>query len=420
MHANEAQKIGLLANSLNAAPSEHRWAIADSSLLLAIENGETVRRGPRGYRLWQLLRWSKRFRLNSLVLFATGLVELSKLLVCQGSEGEKAQFPTRVFVGFFAGSEEMLYSRYLGENTVPVAQLNQLDVSTFGRWYRLGLPAAFRAFMAAYRTAMDAISGLPDFLLDRRLEFMTFAAMRLGVYSYMRAWFENLRSCHQSIQEVCFLSADTPAFAAVDAGLPTRYLQHGLIRNSLILPEFKDVDALTVDEMRHFQNRLPQAKVRLNAYPNIGSNGLGNGILIASIYEKRSELELVLPFLEWAREHHIQITVRRHPCEDSLFWSGLAKQHAIRIEDSDSSFEGALKRLRPRLVLSWYSTALADALQCGIIPVTVNDESSQTVKDMVYPLFDRTLQWPRHRDEIVQLLEDNELYRQIIQRLQAI
>jgi len=89
----------------------------------------------------------------------------------------------------------------------------------------------------------------------------------------------------------------------------------------------------------------------------------------------------------------------------------------VQIEDADPSFEDALRRLRPRIVVSWYSTALAEALNRGIVPVTVSDESTPAIADMVYPLMDRALQWPRDQARIAELMRDDAVYCATLQSL---
>ena len=412
-----------IAAALNAMPADQLWALADSALLQAMARGEPVQRGPRGQRLRRLLGWADRLGLARALLLVTGGVELLKLLHRQGPRQQKADYglPALLFVGFGAGPEEALFGSYTAEHAGQVARLNQVDIATFGAWQRLRLGGAMAALWAAHRHAWQAVSNLPLPCQSWRLDFIAFAAMRLGLYSYMRAWFGALGTRQPGLKEVCFLAADTPAFAAVDAGLVTRYLQHGLIRHSLVLPVFDCVDALTHDELSHFQRRLPQANIHLAAsYPDLAAQGLSGGILIASIYGEHDELAVIGPVIIWANAQGLPLWVRRHPCEDPTFWAGMAHRHTFLLEDEDPSFQAALQRLRPSLVVSWYSSALADALRCGIIPVTVSDPKSPVIQDMVYPLVDRALQWPVDQAQIEQVLQDPEQYRQTLLRLQEV
>jgi hypothetical protein len=407
------------AAELQDLPDSLHWAVADSSLLEALANEQPVHRGPRGERLHTLIRWADCLHLSGAVLLFVGLVEALVNWRRQGSVREGPVAVRRFFVGFGAGPEEALYLNYLAEGEGQVARLSQVDLATFGPWRRVGLWQVLTVLRVAHRTALEAVTRLPESLASARLHFLTFAGMRIGSYSYVRAWCEGIRKSHPDLTEVCFLSADTPAFAAVDAGLPTRHLQHGFIRHSLLLPGFERVDALTGDEANHYRRRLPTARVKVTMSPHIACKDLSQGILIASVYERRDEMLRILPFLEWTRTQGCAVWVRRHPREEQSFWAGDSCVGRFQIEDGDANFLMALKRLRPRIVVSWYSTALADALNCGIVPVTINDEKTPSVVDMVYPLLDRALQWPRQQAHIARLMHDDDLYCETIRALRG-
>jgi hypothetical protein len=68
----------------------------------------------------------------------------------------------------------------------------------------------------------------------------------------------------------------------------------------------------------------------------------------------------------------------------------------VSFSDASSSFDEFLERYQPRMLLSWYSTALFDALRRGVVPVTVGTEPWR-VKDVVFPFREISLQWPKER-----------------------
>lgn len=403
---------------LSRLPADCRWAVADDALLEARALGQRVRRGPLGSRLRRWLGWADRVKLADWVVLAVALVELARLLWRQSSPQRQDGIPDRVFVGFGAGSEAMLFERYVADAGGLVMRLDQTDVSTFGGLQTVTALPALRSFRCAYGAASKAISQLPFPLAALRLDFLTFVGMRLGHYSYMLAWFRRLGAEHPHVREVAFLSADTTAYAAVAGGVRTRYMQHGLVRGSLLLPDFDFIDALTEDEMRYFQRRVPGARLAMRPHPRLDNPSPGRGILIASIYGDHDEMLQILPVLEWAQRVGQQVWVRPHPRENRRFWSDAVLGAGVRIEDSDASFLAALQRLRPRLVVSWYSTALADALQSGIVPVTICSEDSPALHDFVYPIADRALKWDRHGKEIARLLEDDHFYGETLSGLQ--
>jgi hypothetical protein len=408
------------AESLCGFPPDQRWALADSALLQAIAADQPVQRGTRGRRLRNLLLWTDRLSLAGMVVLAVGFADLLTKLWQQGIPAEAERPMVRVFVGFGAGAEEAMFDRYRAESRDAVFRTNQVDTRSWSRLHRVGFKRAMRAFWRAHKTSLGAVRELPQAVASRRIDFLTHAAMRLGEYSYVRAWFESLRDSGTRLTEVCFLAADTSAFAASDAGMATRYIQHGFVRRSLLWPEFRVVDALTHDEACHFRRILPKARVRLVANTAFDVAELTKGVLVASVYEQLDEMRRITPFLEWARANGWPVWVRPHPREERAFWKSHTQVDAASIQDRDASFHEAVRRLRPRFVVSWYSTALADALDCGVAPVTISDETTPAIRDMVYPLLDRALRWPRDRDLIERAMHDDATYRSCLERLRPV
>ena len=416
------------AARLQLLPEDCWWSFADSGLLQAIARGEPAEFGKRGARLRTLVGAMTTEALRYRAVRIVGMLQLCKLLARQ-RQGASARrdgaipphYPPSFFVGFGAGSEEALYDRYVRTHPEGVGLIDQTDVATLGAWHIVGVREAFGSLDAALQRARAAVLALPPEYQRWRLDFLTSVGIRVAPYAFMRAWCEKLRKKYPSLCEVAFLAADTPAFAAVDAGLPTRCIQHGMIRHSLMLPAFTWVDALTPDEATHFRQRLPSAEIapQSTAGSEIAPDTMSRGILVASVYLGRADMQRVSTLLDWASSIRRDVWVRPHPREDRSFWNEEPTRSSVGIEDRDASFESALSRLRPRLVVSWYSTALADALAMGILPVSVSAADDPDVADMVYPLYRRCLRWPDDRETIERALVDDDAYRAVLARLRS-
>jgi hypothetical protein len=405
------------ADELQQLPAGLHWAVADGGLLFAISSGKSIERGPRGRALYRLFRLARRLRQEASIVFLVGLVEVLRLCWRQGRVRSGLTIQERIFVGFGAAAEEALFGQYQAESEDSVVRLDQAEVGTLGAFHTVGWIQTLKTLRMAHRRALEAVASVPGGLKPWRLDFLTSAGMRLGQYSYMRTWFADVRISAPQLREVCFLSADTPAFAAVDTGLPTRYLQHGLIRRSIVLPNFDVIDALTFDEREHFSNRIPTARVRfIKTLNSIPPSLRGQGVLIASHHESAEEMERMVPLLDWFESRGIPIVVRPHPQEDRAFWRAHGSRWSCVIDDSDRSFMLAVKRLHPRFIVSWYSTALVDALEYGILPITVSHAGNQNIQDLVYQLFDRAIHWPRDAEMLAFLLNDDQAYGHVLTR----
>ena len=416
----------MLADKLQKLPAQYHWALADGSLLQAISRNEPMVRGIRGSRLGGLVKVSQRLGLVWPLLSLVGVVEFIRLLLRQrvSTRNESSQdghYPARFFVGFGAGQEEELFSRYCEKQGGMVGRLDQVNVGSFSVWHCVGIVPGLRSLARALAVARMALAALPPELAPWRADFLTYVSMRVGYFAYMRAWFEVLKvKADSHLEEIAFLSADTAAFAAADAGLPTCYLQHGMIRHSTLLPAFIRVEALTAADAAFIRHRLPKTRITTHSQSRqtLVPSQMAREILVASIYYPDTEYILrIMPFICWANTMKVPIRVRPHPCEDGTFWPGYETAGHVTIEKSDVGFFHAIDRLQPRLVVSWFSTALVDALECGVIPVTVCADEDRSVADMIYPLFQRCLRWPQDAESIARLLDDDEFYASVLSRL---
>lgn len=397
----------------------HCWIVADSEILQSLQNQTPLVRGKRGSKLALLFRMIDIDLVSSFLLVIVGWVELTRLWLRQfkSRQTSNASLPNYFFVGFGAGAEDKIYQEYCSNCNSPVGRLDQIDTSTFGSWHRCDYFHGVKELLIARCQVLSLINQLPHELKDRRVDFWAFACMRIGLYGYMRAWFVECINRSDSQLEFAFLSADTPAFAAADLPLTTRYLQHGLIRHSLVLPRFKLIEALTADEKKYFQNRLPESQINLQDCPAFNQADLSSCVLIASVYGSTQSLPLIVPFLEWAYSNGLQIVVRPHPKEKHEFWEKYEEVGMLSVDRRPDSFESSLKRIRPCIVASWFSTTLAESLQYGVLPVTVWDSGSADIADLVYPLLKRSVQWPKGKARVEDALSDKSEYQKLIQDL---
>lgn len=422
--ASSAHPISLqeLTGLLQKLPAHYHWAFADENLLRSIPTGMPVKRGSRGRPLYGLVRAASSIGLHWPLLWLVGVVELGRLLLRQLNVPVQStatlQSPFRIFTGFGAGSEESLFSRYCGEHPGPVLRLDQTRIESFAQWHRVDISGALSALASAIVTARQAMKLLPADLGRWHCDFLAFIGMRIADYAYMRAWFGWLKNSNgANVEEVAFLAADTCAFAVADLELRPAYLQHGLIFYYL-LPGFVRVEALTFDEANYFRTVFPQtALVQAPHYPTLAIDELAELVLVASIYGEPDYMARINPFLQWASTANLNVCVRPHPREDRRFWQGRGFDSSLVMDDSDSDFVQALQRLKPRLVISWFSTALAEALNLGVVPVTVCRPDDRAVADMPYLIFQRCLHWPQDSAAIARLLYDNDYYAAVLASL---
>lgn len=410
-------------NQLTNIDAKHHWMLAHSSLIQDVYIlGKHPSCGPRGRIIRRAFGWLRFSWLGLFLLRAVGAIGVFQWWWKAGSGNSLPENSIRLFVGFGAGQEEQMWRKFLAEDKLPAVRLDQTNPATFGALHR---PRLMRLLATAWKktgTAYHFIANSNNkWIVANRLDFLTFACMRVGQYVFFLEWWRNMNT--KRIAKAVFVSNDTPAFACLDSGFrEVEFRQHGCLRRSDLMPKFPALQIMTEEEEAYLKHLLPGSAFCL-AQPEVQITGHNRLLLVASIYDgdyhhKVAELQKLKEVFYWAESHGLSIMVRPHPCEDPGFW----RLHfpSAAIDASDASFEDALLRLRPIIVLSWFSTALIDALLRGVVPVSISSANCQHVQDMIFPLHRHCLRWPEQKQVLDGLAGGRVEVDEIISELRAV
>ena len=313
--------------------------------------------------------------------------------------------PCSIFVGFGAGPEEYMWDRFKKESSILSIRLDQTNPSTFGSIYRPKIIDLLKKVWYEAKTAFEVIMNTElEPVRTLRVEYIINATLRLAQYAFFFQWWKGVNT---DIKDLVFISPDIPAFACIDAGVSTvRFWQHGLLRKSLIFPPFTSLMLLTNAEIKYYTKLLPVCDIVLDKRTLRVVNHTRT-ILFTSIYEssdfkKIRYLEILKSLSEWALQKKMQIVIRKHPCETDSFWEDNFPD--IKILSLKESLDNSLLRLKPMLLITWFSTTLIDALRCNVVPVSINSMNESVVQDLIVNLREHCLLWSENRDEIDQLV----------------
>lgn len=411
-----------IIDQLAQADANHHWILANGSLINNVcIHGKPPSYGPRGRNIRRMFGW---LRFSWLALFAfraVGAIGVFQWWRKAGSVNRLPENPFRLFVGFGAGPEERMWKMFLAEDKVPAVRVDQTVPATFGALHR---PRLRRLLATAWEKAGEAYYLIAnsdhEWVVANRLDFLTFACMRDGQYAFFFEWWRDMNT--KCIGKTVFISADTPAFACLDAGSrEVEFHQHGCLRRSVLMPQFPVLQVLTEEEEDYLKRLLPGSTFRL-VRPEVQITGHDRLLLIASVYDdnerhKAAELQKLEEVFSWAESRGLDVKIRPHPCEDPGFWR-LHFPSAV-IDASDASFEDALLRLRPLIVLSWFSTALIDAQLRGVVPISISSANCQHVQDMIFPLHSHCLRWPEQKSVLDDLVAGKFEVAEIVSGLRA-
>ena len=132
------------------------------------------------------------------------------------------------------------------------------------------------------------------------------------------------------------------------------------------------------------------------------------------------ELRQLQDIIKFFQSLGIDTAIKRHPSDLSElnFLADLDASFPVK-EIVGLSFEEALRNVAPIFVVGWVSTALVDALESNIIPISLmNDEVPQPTVRNFYPFEKKALSF-QNKDIIEEAFNNSDIYDQYLKKLHS-
>jgi hypothetical protein len=402
--------ISVLAKKLQNLPPLRRWYQAQQDVIGPAALGLPPRWGRRRSLAYGALKVASGVKLAVAVATATSLLFVLRIYLDQFRTPNGNNCPPHLFIGNGAANDAALMKLFEGEHTGPALYLNEERPTEFAAILRVKFFALLRAWLAMWREARADL-----FDRDRKegldaLSCLTELALAGHRFAYARAWFGNYLDKLEQPTVIAFsVTSNTIAHAAIVAGATAWYFPHGFQRFSLVLPGFSRVFCNNRFEAEFFRERLQGAQIILRPEPqrHLGEQRVA---IIAAVPLEANSFAPCLSFIEWAREIDLKILVREHPRaprEDRARWRKIS---GLEFVESSGNFATCLGKHRPSFLVTWYSTAILDAIVNGVIPVTFMQDELDVV-DTVFPVRETAVRWPAEKVRLQNLLDDKNARR---------
>jgi hypothetical protein len=394
--------IECLADSIQGLPPRVRWLHAQEDVIRANALGAPPAYGPRMRAAELFLSFAAALGFARFAACAASFVLLLGIYLRQIPVRRTSRLRASIFVGIRALREVSLLRDFEEERGGPATFLDERGQGDFVSILRIRPAQLYGTWRDIIRDCWQELGGTRRTcgLKQRELQVAFVAAAHN--YAYFRAWFSEARRRFRIEEPVVFSAASRVAFAAVSAGMRAEYRLHGFQSQSLIYPEFEGVRCFTLPEARHFCRRLPNCRVTVKHELSVPI-ATGEVVAVAGCYGQTVGYKDCSAFITWAKKEGIRVIVRPHPLDGSGFYEQWRNDPGVQFSDAAVPFDEFLERTRPRMVLSWYSTALFDALRRGVVPVTVETEEWRSL-DMVFPFREISLHWPQERGLVRKLM----------------
>lgn len=412
-------------------PKECLWVFSDELVVRAIRlNMEVSGQGPRRKILHVLLRFLRWQWLQMIFILVEGVICSIGLLVKQISMPRLYNCSSKIavdkdkiniFVGFGARAEKKIFSEFLQQYQERKIYINTSDMLTMALIQHIGAFEMLKEILLSVKKLRTAILNLPKSYNRYRLDWSVSAAMRIKQYAYAKVWFTAVKRIHSDIKVYC-LAGDTYAFAAIDASIPTHFIQHGLLSKNIIFPAFESILPLTSYEAEYVSNYFdikPFPPV-LRMMPTIDIGERRTAIFVSGKLSIEMKI-YALSFLKQLMSLGLAVYVRPYIGEEISFWE--LQQHkynlSLFITSSKNSFSNLVDSISPLFIVSWGSTTLAESLYMGIIPICIADINVSGLEDTVFPLLKCSLHWPSDNHFIYEVCQSQLKYTSTLNDLRA-
>lgn len=374
------------------------WALAKENLIYSLAVGVQPAWGPKARFLRRVINTADRFNAADIILLCAGLYQSVFIwwTVKKGTlRTHESNAFKRIFVGFGAKSEEHLYTDYLSQSQATSLRINHV---THEGMRELGCPSLLSIIYVLARNAIGYSAKLKKAtheVSSNAIDFLVACSLNIGTYAFYRSYWRMAKS--RGVDEVTFLASDVPAFACIDEGINTLYLQHGLIALSVLISKFSRINVLTSDEETYLKALLKDVQIIRTAKLRRDNSSKKEVFmfLLSNIFLEH--LIAPEPIVQWATRAGLQVVLRPPP---NITKEGLADLHRrfpnCLLDDFTIPLHVSLETWAPKFVASWASTGLATALDFGCLPISLCDPFvNDATWNMIYPMQNRVLFWPR-------------------------
>ena len=239
--------------------------------------------------------------------------------------------------------------------------------------------------------------------------------------SFFQALLTN-KNNHLSV-DTCFLFNDMNIVSHVvaDLDLHSIYFPHGLMgkSNPFFYPNFEQIFFRSSIESDYLKDKIKfQGKLKKMKPVSVPKRGTTALIFMRQFYS--TELRQLQEIINFFHSLGIDIAIKRHPSDLSElnFLADLDASFPVK-EIVGLSFEEALRNVAPIFVVGWVSTALVDALESNIIPISLmNDEVPQPTARNFYPFEKKALSF-QNKDIIEEAFNNSDIYDQYLKKLHS-
>jgi len=212
--------------------------------------------------------------------------------------------------------------------------------------------------------------------------------------------------------------------ASINSKIKTVNIYHGLISmiNPDTFPAFDEIYVYSTNERKYLKEMRVESEIML--YPQAVVQCHEKIIIIFLPTMLNEGADVLASIISLFVLNNYKVYAKTHPLNvawEIKKWSSIINIDSIIFIENLYNTSSAIEHYKPEFVISWTSTSLCEALNMGIIPITLGDENEYYGDPyQVYPIYKKSLLWPRDNQVIEKLILSKSDYNSIINDLRKV
>src|SRR3990167_2075946 len=293
------------------------WSIANEDVIDCAAINKPFQWSKKNKKIFFILdkAWRIYHGISDFILFLFGMFTVVRIWIML----KKKLFLKRksnttihsVFAGFGASSEEDLYDEFKKENEDKFLRINWV---THENEEKIGCPKLYAMLLLLAKCAFGHTTRLLNYnvLKPYRTDFLTVCALNIGHYVFYQLYWRMARM--RGIQSATFVAPAIPLHACIDTGIYTKFVQHGLLDSTVLIPTVNSALLLTDDEALYFRNNFNLGEIHRKSIANMLDAPKKNIVFILSpeafLRDRKKYLNAII---EWAKQTNLTIVFRPRP-----------------------------------------------------------------------------------------------------------
>ena len=237
---------------------------------------------------------------------------------------------------------------------------------------------------------------------------------KIVLNAFYHSFYKKIKIIKPNIK--CYTSGSWfQSLSIINNNIPITFLSHGLLGkfSALIIPNFDILCVFSNFEKKYLEKNYSFKKIITYQYEQLKYYN-SSIIIFLRQSEKYINKNDLIQIIDYFKLYNYKIYIKEHPKTHFNFLEFYNSKNVTIIDKNDLSYD-LFKQISPKFVVGYFSTSLCEALNYGILPISLGNFDEFKIKHKkvkitdwtIYPFYKKTLSWKKNLKEL-DLIINNE------------